>query len=362
MKLLRKTIAKILLLSALFGGWAHTAPGQIPGFSFPTSGTEPEIFRDIWNQAVAMVPDVYTRTITTAEAQQIMSLLERYGSGSISDAETLVRELVRMGVFRDFESAFGAVSGADGAASSANAQVVNNVIQNSIFEKAEPAAAGAKAAARSGTVTTVFGADAFYQRTELDGGAKIKGYGTNLSVTWGDKLQLRSTVPLYKTEFGGFDATTYGVDLNGKYRVSDRLAIGAHGNYITNDSSGGDSKSVTAGIYAASSARLNEDSSLTFGVLLDHVKPDGTDGVWLGALGVNWGVRLGRNTAFNPYAIYYHNFDAATGADKSWSDIGGELQFNLSETWAFKTGLKTSLGQDGVDKTYQVYLGSAWRF
>jgi hypothetical protein len=150
--------------------------------------------------------------------------------------------------------------------------------------------------------------------------------------------------------------------LNGKYRVSDSFAVGAHGNYITNHSTAADDTSWTAGVYAASAAKMSEDSTLTFGVLLDRVTPDGGTGSWLGAVGLNWGVRLGRNTALNPYVIYYHNFDAAAGTNQGWSDVGAEVQFNLSETWAFKTGLKTSLGQDGVNTNYQIYLGSAWRF
>lgn len=361
MKSLRRRLAKFTLLAALAGGSAHVGHAQIPGIAVPTAGIDAALYRDVWNQAVALAPQIYARPITTAEAQQILVLLQRYSAGSLSD-EAFVRELVQLGIFRDFNAAFGSLTGADQAASAANTQVVNNVVQTSIFEKAEPAVSAAAKSAKSAAVTTVFGADAFYQRTELDGGAKIKGYGTNLSLTYGDKFQFRGTVPLYKTEFGRFDATTYGLDLNGKYRVSDTFAVGAHANYIANDSDVGDDKSWTAGVYAASAARLNEDSTLTFGLLFDRVKPDGADATWLGAAGVNWGIRLGRNTAFNPYGIFYRNFDAPRGADKDWFDLGAEFQFNLSETWAFKTGLKTTLGQDGVDKSYQVYLGSAWRF
>lgn len=362
MKYLRTRLAKLALLAALAGGSIPTAHAQVPGFNLPLTATTAEILREVWNQSVSFAPQFFLRPMTLAEAQQLLPFINRAGSGSLQDAEAYIRELVRLGLIADFNAFLGSVTGADQAASAANTQVVNNVVQNSIFEKAEPAVSTAAKSAKSATVTTVFGADAFYQRTELDGGAKIKGYGTNLSLTYGDRFQFRGTVPLYKTEFGNFDATTYGLDLNGKYRVSDTFAVGAHGNYIANDSDVGDDKSWTAGVYAASAARLNEDSTLTFGLLFDRVKPDGVDAKWLGAAGLNWGIRLGRNTAFNPYGIFYRNFDAPRGADKDWFDLGAEFQFNLSETWAFKTGLKTTLGQDGVDKSYQIYLGSAWRF
>jgi hypothetical protein len=360
MKFLRQQFTKFALLTALCFSPATTYAQftGIPSFTFTADS-----LLQTWNDVFGAYPSIYTRAMTAAEAQQTLSLWNRaLQSGNYGDYEALGRELQRLGLIRDFGAFVGGAS-SNQVAGTSNAQVVNNTIQTSIFEKTSPAmSTAAKKSGEKGPITTVFGADAFYSRTEFDGGATVKGYGTNLSLAFGDRFQFRGTVPLYKTEFGGTDATTYGLDLNGKYRVSDGFAVGAHANYITNDSDFGDDKSWTGGVYAAALARAGESSTFSFGLLFDRVKPDGQDETWLGAAGINWGVRLGRATALNPYAIYYHTFDAPTGSDKDWYDLGTELQFNFSETWAFKTGVKTTLGQRGVKSSYQVYLGSAWRF
>lgn len=245
---------------------------------------------------------------------------------------------------------------------SVTANVVQDIFTSSIFEKVTPGVAKTAKPAAGAAITTVFGADAFYTRTKYDSGASAKIYGTNLSMTWGDKFQFRGTVPLYKADFAGSDATTYGLDLNGKYNVSETFSFGAHANYLKNDTDFGNSKSWTAGLYAALVASTSETSKLSIGALFDRLDPQGADSSWLGALGINWGFSVGQNSALNPYVIYYRQFDVPSIVDKDWYDVGLEWQVNLNETWGVKTGLKATFGQDGVKSSYQAYLGSAWRF
>lgn len=362
MKFLKKQFIKLVLFAALCLGGAETARAQFAGV--PSDFLTADLLVQTWNETYRLYPSIYTRTLTAAEAQQLLPFFQRaFDTGNLQDYEAAGRELLRLGLIRDLDGFLAEASGSNAVAGTANAEVVNNTIQTSIFEKASPAvSASAKTRDKAGPLVPVFGADAFYGRTEFDGGAKVKIYGTNLSLAVGDRFQFRGTAPLYKTEFGGSSATTYGLDLNGKYRVSDTFAIGAHANSIKTDTDFGDEKSWTAGVYAAAVARVSESSTISYGLLFDRVKPEGVDGAWLGAAGLNWGIKLGRSTALNPYVIYYRNFDTPAGGDKDWYDLGLELQFNFSETWAFKTGLKNTLGQSGVDRSYQVYLGSAWRF
>lgn len=250
-------------------------------------------------------------------------------------------------------------------ADSVSANLTQDLFTSSIFDKVAPASVAAakkEKDAPAAQITTVFGADAFYTRTKYDGGGSAKVYGTNLSMTWGGRTQVRATVPIYKADYGTGDATTYGLDLNARHALTDSFAVGAHANYFQNDTDFGNSTSWGAGLYAAAVARTSETSRLSLGALLDHVKPEGADSSWIAALGVNWGFVAGQKSSLNPYVIAYQLFDAPAGADKNWYDLGLELQVNPTETWTFKLGLKTTLGQTGVDSSYQAYLGSAWRF
>ena len=376
MKFLKSCFGKTVLFLALSLGPVAGLTAQSGGVPSGVTYLTAADLQSAWNSSVTsnIGREFFTRPMTLAEAQQLLPFWNRLyqlqtgtSAQDIASLQALARETIRLGLGSDFWQLLASgFTGGAAASSTSNAQVVNNTIQTSVFAKAEPAisvAAREKAKAAAGARDpVVFGADAFYSRHEFDGGAVVKGYGTNLSLTSGDRFQFRGTLPIYRTEFGGSRATTYGFDANGKYRVSQNFAVGAHANYLKNDGNAGDSKSWTAGVYAAAAARASETSVVSFGLLLDRQKPESADETWLGAAGLNWGIALGQATALNPYAVYYRTFDAPRGSDRDWYDLGVELQFNLSETWAFKAGMKTTLGQRGLDRSYQVYLGSGWKF
>jgi hypothetical protein len=343
---LRLAIRSFLLGACLFlavGSVSRAQSGSVP--IIPATNQNIQLFIDTWNSFVSQVPGM--KTISTAQGQQLVSA---WNSGGF---DAYFAEIIRLGLF-DFGSSVGQTS---------TDQVALNTIQSSIFEKAEPGIvsiqkAKDEKAGAAPQLTTVFSTDVFYNQTEFDGGGKLKTYGTNLALLYGGKVQFRATMPIYKSTFAGSDTTTYGIDLNSKYKISENFAVGGHTNFLRNQSDGGDSNSWTGGVYCAGRALASETSSLTFGVLLDYNKPQSSDGSWVGALGANYGIKVGNNTALNPYGIAYRNFDAK----KTWYDVGIEVQQNFTATWAVKLGVKTTLALDGVDQSYQVYLGSAWKF
>ncbi|GAB5561224.1 MAG: hypothetical protein SynsKO_28710 [Synoicihabitans sp.] len=301
-------------------------------------------------------------------AAQLVQLYQRAGfSISTQDAQTIIdfETAGNIQASEDFSNALFSdiiASASHGSDTRDSSQVTFNLIQSSIFEKVAPMIASREEEEESGGAAMagkpMFGADVFYGVTDFDLFGEVKTYGANLSLAWGNETQFKTTLPVYHSDFGGSDATTYGLDLNVRHRASESTVVGAHANYLSTDLAGGSSESSTLGVYGAYITRLKDETVLTLGALFDYATPDVGSGALVGAVAANLGFVVGEHTSFNPYSIYFRNFET----DADWIDVGAEFQVNISSTWAINVGAKTSLEQQGVDSNYQIYLGSAFQF
>jgi len=210
---------------------------------------------------------------------------------------------------------------------------------------------------------TRVGADMFYGSDEFDGGGDVESWGMNLSAVTGETMEFRLTLPLYTSDYGNFDITTMGLDLAGKYHLSENIAVGAHANWIRSDFDGGnDQDTFVVGPFASFDYTFSEKMSLSVGILFDRIDPENADADWLGAIGANLGIAISPNFVLNPYLLYFNNLDHSGFGDDDWWDLGVEGSFSLSNIWHLNGGIKTTLGYDPFDTSYEIYLGTTWVF
>lgn len=250
---------------------------------------------------------------------------------------------------------------------SPSSSVISSTMRTTLFTPAQTAqqrAVEERATVRDGIagLPTRIGMDAFYGRSNLDGGGSIKSYGVNLSAIVGDQLQFRGTIPIHRTDVGFAKITSYGIDGSVKYNVNENFAVGGHSNYIYHDiSGGGNSHNWTVGPFASANFDLNESFNVSFGTMLDYVRPKSGGSEWVVAGGVNLGWSVSPDFVLNPYLIYFRNLDVDFG-DKDWWDLGIESSWAIGETWTLSVGAKTTLGYDPFRSNWQIYLGTAWAF
>ncbi len=346
----------------LFAGIGSMASAQVVPGSFPLNEQRGSFLalQEVWRADVFSAATGWTAPLLVEFYQRAGFTISQQDAQTIIDFET-AGDFDASRAFSEALFSDVIASGSHSADSADAAQVSFNLIQNSIFEKVAPLAAKKKKAeegAPAGPNQPLFGADIFYGVTDYDLFGEVETYGANLSLAWGGETQFKATLPVYQSDFGGGDITTYGLDLNVRQRLANGAAIGAHANLLSSDGGAGSSESWTAGVYGAYVMRLKDDTVFSLGALFDYSTPDAGDGMLIGAVAANLGFVVGDNVSLNPFAIYYRNFET----DADWIDLGAELQFNVSETWGLNVGAKTTLEAAGVDTAYQVYLGTLFQF
>lgn len=79
-------------------------------------------------------------------------------------------------------------------------------------------------------------------------------------------------------------------------------------------------------------------------------------------MGLNCGYRLGDSFVLNAYGIWNYDItDYSMDADNDYFDLGGEISYNITETWGFNAGYKRILDLTDYSSD-QVYIGTLWRF
>ena len=263
----------------------------------------------------------------------------------------------------------------DGGSSpqSGSAQVQRAIVNQLLFQKAEPVRAGAKAkegktGAGKAPLLKVVGTDVSTTLWKYDTGSKGKTFGVTPTFAVGETSQFSLSLPLYQMDVWRQDKEilTYGLDGRFKQKVTANLSLGGHANYLqTYYGTGSADKreaSATAGPFVSYNVPLTERLNLSFGGMVDYTNPEWSRDFWTGALGANLGVKLLDNLVLNPYVIYFRTLDRAKDdVDNDFWDAGVELKALLGDSWTVAVGTRTTLGYVNY-KSYGVYLGTTWQF
>jgi hypothetical protein len=251
-------------------------------------------------------------------------------------------------------------------------QVTTTVFQTMIMEKMGTVDEQNAAPAQNGnnsliSLHPIAEATAFFEQSSLKAGGNRELYGVDVGVDAAtDRVKGWLTLPLQGTTYSSTTYMTYGVDAGLKYEViqDSGLYLGAHGTYLGNTGTGSyDDYDWQVGPFAGYTYKIGSRYSLSLGALADFIRPELIGDTWLGGFGANLGVRLTDHIALNTYYTYWRNLgsgQAFLGVD--WHDVGVELAYNLGKSWRLVAGAVTSLGYEGYDSDYQVYLGTGWQF
>jgi len=150
------------------------------------------------------------------------------------------------------------------------------------------------------------------------------------------------------------------VDVGAKYELiqDTGLYVGAHGNYLANSGDGSfDDYNWAGGPFLGYTYKISDRYSISTGLLADYVNPQSAEDTWIGAVGVNFGVRLSNHVALNTYYSYWRdlgNDNVFLGND--WHEVGVDFTYTLGHSWRLVLGAKTTLGYEGYDYDYQFWV------
>jgi len=213
----------------------------------------------------------------------------------------------------------------------------------------------------------VVAATGFFEQSGLTGGHTLELYGVNVSAEAAtERLKGWITVPLQWTTYASSTFMTYGVDVGAKYEVirDSGLYLGAHANYLANTGDGAfEDYNMAAGPLLGYTYKINQRFSISSGLLTDYIHPESLENTWLGAAGVNFGVRLSEHIALNTYYSYWRdlgNDNVFLGTD--WHEVGVDFAYKLGSSWQVVLGVKTTLGYAGYDYDYEIHAGVGSQF
>ena len=248
-----------------------------------------------------------------------------------------------------------------------------NILHDRVFDQIKTADEEQSASAQNGDKNKFLGlqptieASAFFEQANLKGGMDLELYGVNLSVEESsDRFKCWLTVPLQWTTYASSTFMTYGVDVGAKYELirDTGLFLGVHGNYLANDGDGSfEDNNMAGGPFLGYTYKINDKFYISTGLLADYVHPQSEEDTWVGAVGVNLGVRLSNHIALNTYYSYWRdlgNDNVFLGTD--WHEVGVDLTYTLGRSWRLVLGAKTALGYEGYDSDYQIHAGVGSQF
>ncbi len=213
----------------------------------------------------------------------------------------------------------------------------------------------------------VIAATSFFEQSGLKGGHDLELYGVNLSAEAStERLNGWVTVPLQWTTYASSTFMTYGVDVGAKYELirDSGLYLGAHGNYLANTGDGSfEDYNMAAGPLLSYTYKINQRFSISGGLLADYIHPQTLEDTWIGAVGVNLGVRLSQHMALNAYYSYWRdlgNDNVFLGTD--WHEVGLDFAYKLGSSWRVVLGCKTTLAYAGYDYDYELHAGVGSQF
>jgi hypothetical protein len=229
-----------------------------------------------------------------------------------------------------------------------------------------------EAEAREGLMQGRFYADLFHGWSRFKEGSgrpaadkTFRVYGTNLSyVTGTRKTSFYAGVPIMRYEHADLSAHVYGLNLGLSRVLAEGLKSGVSLSGLYNDVRGEPSQRTgSAGIYSSYSRFAMKNRLLwSVGAMLELAGGEGFRRETISTVGISAGYALTHDWTITPYVVYVHNHSLDNGADPDYWDLGADLTFRLGNTWQAVIGVKTTVGDRELKRSWMVSLGSEFRF
>lgn len=341
-----------------------------------------EMLTTLWNEVPTVLPPP---TFTPEEALQwgadeFFVRLADYGLPvSMEEARQLMWFIEYTGTYEEYmaygDSIFaGRIFGPLKEVATASSQTTNLVMSNlalpvATTKKEKEDQDKAKGAKRA----RLLDAQLRYEHVDFNNTTVANISGLSLGVAMdSDNFTYGAYVPYdyVRLKNSDFDMHRIGLILFGQYnlKLSDNLQSTFNLNlpYTRMDFTGTGDVNVYGG---GGGVNLTYDSGVvvpSVAVQYQYSKTDqdGDNYQHLIATGGNVGFRVGEMIVLNCFGIW--NYDASSylsdnDGDRDYFDVGGEIKYNVSETFSLDLGYKKVLGLEKVDSD-MVYLGSVGNF
>ena len=116
--------------------------------------------------------------------------------------------------------------------------------------------------------------------------------------------------------------------------------------------------SIAYGIGTMASVEYDSKNiNIKFGSNIQYMDNDEYDSISILTTGINIGIPIGKNFAFNVYTYRNDNLDSPN----DYYIVGGTIEYVVNDTFGLNLGINTVTSYDEYDSV-SYYLGSTWRF
>lgn len=198
--------------------------------------------------------------------------------------------------------------------------------------------------------------------------------GSNLSLVFGEKVEIALSVPIYNSTLNiegldTYEVFTSGADVSLTFNLTDNFSIGGHGNVLSSHSAVDNFVTGNVGVFTAYERYITEKLHFNARFALDFINPNGVNPVytsahdrfWTISSGAGVGIEITSNWTVTPFFTYFRSLSG-----NHWNDLyyaGIDSQFLFGERFVLNFGYKEMIFPESViDQGRMFYVGAGFYF